>query len=136
MEIDAEHGNFIHLINELNETVANRMELAEIRQRMQAVLDDAAVHFAHEEAIFNEWGYPDAPLHAQKHAETTQALHEIMSGFELGGAEYEWIAAGLKVKQVLIEHLLAEDMKYRDYRRAGRADMPVQYEPAMRQDTK
>lgn len=29
--------------------------------------------------------------------------------------EYEWIDAGLKVKRALIEHLLTEDTKYRDY---------------------
>ncbi len=44
-----------------------------------------------------------------------QALREIMHGFDRDGLDYEWIAAGLQVKQALIEHLLAEDMKYRDY---------------------
>ncbi|MDO8311170.1 MAG: bacteriohemerythrin [Sideroxyarcus sp.] len=114
-EIDAEHQHFIQLINELNEAIIARMDTEEVKRRMQSILDDAAAHFAHEEALFREWGYPQAEQHAQKHAQITQALHEIMEGFEHDGTEYEWIEAGLKVKEALIQHLLAEDMKYRDY---------------------
>lgn len=118
-EIDAEHQHFIRLINELNEAIIGRMDLEEIKSRMRSVLNDAAAHFAHEEALLNEWSYPEAGEHAQKHAQVTQALHEIMGGFERARAEFDWIEAGLKVKQALIEHILAEDMKYRDYCRAS-----------------
>ena len=114
-EIDAEHQHFIRLVNELNEAIAGRMGREKIVYCMQAIIDDAAAHFAHEEALFRELNYPDAEQHAQRHAEITQALHEIMRDFENRGLEYELIKAGLKVKQVLIEHILSEDMKYRDY---------------------
>lgn len=114
-EIDAEHRHFIHLVNELSEAIIARMDLGEIKSRVRAILDDAAAHFAHEEALFKEWGYPEAEEHAKKHAQITQVLRVIMAGFEHGRVAYEWIEAGLKVKQALIEHLLAEDMKYRDY---------------------
>ncbi len=114
-EIDAEHQRFIRLVNELNEAIIARKELPEIQDRMQAILYDAAAHFAHEEALFREWGYPAAGEHAEKHAQITQALREIMGRFQQGGTDYEWIEAGLLVKQALISHLLSEDTKYRDY---------------------
>ncbi|MBI4808251.1 MAG: hemerythrin family protein [Nitrosomonadales bacterium] len=114
-EIDVEHQRFIGLVNELNEAIIGRLDLAVIKNRMQSILEDAAAHFAHEEELFREWGYPEASEHAMKHAQITLALHGIMTRFERGGMEYEWIEAGLKVKEALIEHLLAEDMKYRDY---------------------
>jgi len=53
--------------------------------------------------------------HANKHAQILLAMREIMGRFKRGAVEYELIDAGLQVKDVLIEHLLAEDMKYRDY---------------------
>jgi hemerythrin len=118
-EIDAEHQHFILLVNELNEAIIRRMDVEEIKKRMQAILNDAAIHFAHEEVLFREWGYPQAEEHARKHAHITHALCEIMGHFEHGGVEYEWIDAGLKVKEALIGHLLGEDMKYRDYRIAS-----------------
>jgi hemerythrin-like metal-binding protein len=114
-EIDAEHQNFILLINALNEAIIKRLDVEEIKKRMQAILDDAATHFAHEEMLFRKWGYPDTEEHARKHAQVTHALCEIMGRFERGGVEYEWIEAGLKVKEAVIGHLLGEDMKYRDY---------------------
>ena len=120
-EIDVEHQRFISLVNDLNEAIIARMDKEVIKRCMQAILDDAAAHFAHEEALFKEWKYPVAEEHAARHAEITQALHEIMSHFVHGGTEYEWIEAGLQVKQALIDHLLIEDMKYRDYRLASGA---------------
>lgn len=114
-EIDAEHQHFITLINELNKAIIARMALEEVIKRMRAIQDDAVAHFAHEEILFKEWGYPDAEAHAKKHAQAVEFFKKITAGFEHEGTAYEWIEAGLKVKQVLIEHLLVEDMKYRDY---------------------
>ena len=114
-EIDSEHMHFIELINGLNQSIIERYGMEEIKSRLQSFLDDAAAHFAHEEALFKEWGYPDAEEHAKKHAQVTQALREIMEDFKFNSTEYKLIDAGLKVKKALIEHILIEDTKYRDY---------------------
>ncbi len=114
-EIDVEHHHFILLINELNGAIIARKDIEEIKKYMQAILDDAVAHFDHEEALFREWGYPEAAEHAKRHAQTLLALNKIMEDFKRGGVAYEWIEASLKIKQILIEHLLTEDMKYRDY---------------------
>jgi hemerythrin-like metal-binding protein len=118
-EIDAEHQQFLRLIYELNEAIIGRMDVQEIKKRMQFLLDDAVKHFAHEEALFREWGYPEANEHALRHAQALQSLSEIMRHFDRGGVDYEWIDAGLKVKEALIGHMLNEDMKYRDYCKAA-----------------
>ena len=117
-EIDREHQGFVVLVNGLNRAIADHMGLAEVRKRMQAILDDWEKHHAHEEELFRRWHYPDAGEHAQRHAQVTAQLRAIMAGFDHGSLEYEWIAAGLKVKQALIDHLLHEDTKYRDYYRS------------------
>lgn len=114
-EIDSEHQRFIRLVNELNEAIVDRLDRPELEKRMQYILDDAIEHFAHEEALFKEWRYPDAEQHALKHAAITQALNDIMYQFKHDDTVYGWVAAGLKIKEVLISHLLAEDMKYRDF---------------------
>ena len=130
-EIDAEHQRFIRLVNELNEAIIGRMDAGEIMKRMQALMEDAATHFAHEEALFREWGYPAAGEHAEKHALIMRALNGIMGRFEhsRAGYEYEWVDAGLQIKKALIGHLLNDDMKYRDYylasgRQSGGASHP------------
>lgn len=125
-EIDLEHQRFIELINDLNEAISHRMSLAEIRRRMQLILADAEAHFAHEEQLFRAWQYPDAETHAMKHASLNLALNDIMGKFTHNGSEYEWIAAGLRVKEALVDHLLHEDMKYRDFN-AGREGTAVSH---------
>lgn len=114
-EIDAEHQQFIRLVNELNEAVARRMDMDEIKKRLRAILVDSAAHFTHEENLFTEWGYPEAQEHAKKHEQIKRTLQGVLSMFEHGGLDYKLIEAGLKVKETLIDHLLTEDMKYRDY---------------------
>ena len=114
-EIDSEHRRFIRLVNDLNEAIVDRLDRAELQKRMQYILDDAAEHFAHEEAFFKEWHYPNAEGHALKHAAIIQALNDIMGQFKRDSTMYDWVAAGLKIKEVLIEHILTEDMKYRDF---------------------
>jgi hemerythrin len=121
-EIDAEHKHFILLINELNSAITSRMGIEEIKRRMRAIIDDAVTHFAHEERLFKEWAYPLESEHVQRHSEALQYLQKTSEGFGRSGTDYEWIEAGLKVKQTLIEHLLHEDMKYRDFcRENGRS---------------
>ncbi len=114
-EIDSEHQHFIRLVNELNEAIIERMNKKEIKSRMRAILDDALMHFAHEEAMFKEWGYPYAEEHARKHAQIIFFLNEIMENIDHGRMAHGWLEAGLAMKQALVQHLLNEDTKYRDY---------------------
>lgn len=114
-EIDAEHKHFILLVNALNNAIISRMGIEEIKICMRALLDDGIAHFAHEEKLFEEWGYPDAAEHVQKHAEVLQYFRKIINGFEQVRTDFEWIEVGLQVKKALIGHLLVEDMKYRDF---------------------
>lgn len=114
-EVDQEHRQFIQLLNDLNLAIASRMDLAEIQRRMRLILDNADLHFAHEETLLRQRNYPDADDHADKHAQTRQALHAIMAQCTRDSLEPQWIAAGLEVKNILINHLRTEDIKYMDY---------------------
>lgn len=119
-EIDEDHKRFVLLIGELNQAIAGRMDLGEIKKRLQLILDDARRHFEHEEQLLNEWKYPDAENHANKHAQAINALQAIMSKLISYDLKAEWIDAGLAVKDILINHLLTEDMKYAEYYRNSR----------------
>lgn len=121
-EIDEDHKRFASLINNFNRSIVDRMDLGEIKKRLQFILDDAVQHFAHEERLFKQWEYPDAEDHANKHAQAISALQAIQEKFITSGLEAVWINAGLEVKDLLVTHLLTEDMKYADYYRHARAN--------------
>lgn len=114
-EIDEDHKRFISLIHELNQSITERMEPAEIKKRLQFIVDDAERHFAQEEKLFKEWRYPATDAHANIHTQLLKALKAIADNFIPYGHDSAWVDAGLRVKSLLINHILIEDMKYADF---------------------
>ncbi len=118
-DIDEDHKRFILLINGLNRSMMDRMTPVEIKKRLQQIVDDAAQHFDKEEKLFKEWRYPDVDNHASMHAQTLKTLQTIMADFIPYGADSGWIDAGLKIKNILTNHIQT-DMKYADFYRSSR----------------
>jgi hemerythrin-like metal-binding protein len=112
-EIDADHKRFITMVNELNDTISQRKELGTIKQCMQAIIEDADSHFSRELELLKIQEREDIDIHRDRHQQTMDALHNIMSSFDEDSTEYLWIEGGLRVKQILVEHLLAECEDYR-----------------------
>jgi hemerythrin-like metal-binding protein len=118
-EIDEDHKRFIALVDRFNKSVADRMAVPEIQERLQDILDDAAEHFAREERLFDQWRYPDADRHAQIHAQLLKVLRDILSTISYG-FDAEWVEAGFKIKDALMQHIQTEDMKYAEFYRISR----------------
>lgn len=116
-EINEDHKHFIYLMNELNRSITEGQAPTDIKQRLQIIIDDASKHFAHEERLFEEWQYPDISSHAKIHAQIMDELNAIMSKFVPYGLDSAWVEAGSRIKSILIEHILAEDMKYAEFYR-------------------
>jgi hemerythrin-like metal-binding protein len=112
-EIDADHQRFFSLINELNRSIAERMKATEIHKRLQLVIDDTERHFEQEEKFFQEWRYPNAKVHASSHKLVLRILKNIQNSFIPYGLEAEWLDVALKIKNILISHIIAEDMQYK-----------------------
>jgi len=114
-EIDADHKRFISLIDELNHSITTRMNATGINRRLQRVIEDANRHFEQEEKLFQERQYPNAAGHLRSHNNIRNTLKSIQDSFIPYGLEAEWLDAAQVIKQILINHLLAEDMQYADY---------------------
>lgn len=118
-EIDEDHKYFASLINDFNLAVIERRELKEIQKILELIVDDAIRHFAREESLFERYHYPGAEEHAKLHAQVISALQAIRERCisYAPGLESAWINAGLELKDILLTHLLTEDMQYADYYR-------------------
>jgi len=117
-EMDEEHRQFIARVNELNKAIIECEDKASVGRRMKLMLAQAAQHFAHEEALLDRSGFPQAAAHRARHAELTAQFDRVMKDFEETELSFVWALKGLSLKQRLVEHLLHEDMKYRDFMRA------------------
>jgi hemerythrin len=111
-EIDEEHRPIIQLINELNRSITEGKSPAEIKRRLQLIVDDAVRHFSQEEILFQEWQYPDSAGHARMHAHILNALQGIKAEFIPYGLDSSWVDVGLRIKRILIDHFQNEDVKY------------------------
>ena len=117
-EMDEEHRKFIAQVNELTKAVLERRDKATIRRLMDSMLAEAANHFRNEEELLVEWNYPDQADHAAKHVELSEQLKLVKREFEAPAISFMGALKGLQINQLLIDHLLKEDMKYRDFLRA------------------
>ena len=117
-QMDEEHKKFIAQVNELNKAVLECRDKAAIRRQMDLMLAEAARHFRSEEQLLLDWKYPDRAVHAIKHRELTAQLHRVKREFETPAISYMGGLKALQINQLLIDHLLKEDMKYRDFLRA------------------
>ena len=114
-EIDEDHKRFILLIDELNHSITERKSSTEIQRRLQHVIEDANRHFEQEEKFFRDRQYPNVEGHVRSHNNVRNTLKKIQDSFIPYGLEAEWLDAALVIKQILITHILTEDMQYADY---------------------
>jgi len=121
-EIDEDHKRFIMLIDELNLSITERMKASEIKKRLQHVIEDADRHFEQEERFFRAMHYPNAEGHAISHRNVSRTLKKIQDSFIPYGLEAEWLDAALIIKQILISHILNEDMQYASYFKSTSSD--------------
>ena len=114
-EIDAEHRNFVARINELNKAVVECQPKRTVERLLDLMLMEATHHFWHEQQLLAQWKFPQRAAHAAKHAQLTARFERVMKEFERADVSFTWALKGLHIKQLLIDHLLQDDMKYRDF---------------------
>ena len=117
-EMDDEHRQFISRVNELNRAIIEFEGKTVVERRMNRMLTQAVDHFEHEEELLDKLKFPQAAAHSAKHAELTMQFERVMKEFAETDISFVWALKGLHLKQLLVEHLLKEDMKYRDFLRA------------------
>ena len=117
-EIDAEHQNFIKLVNKLNtEIMSQKRDKAVVEQIMNHIMKDAIAHFSHEERLFAEKGFPDAEGHTEIHSELITKFEQALKEIQNSDFGEVWIKAGLEIKDLLVSHVINEDTKYIKYLR-------------------
>ena len=116
-EMDEEHRQFISRVNDLNKAIIESEDKATVERMTDLMLVEAAHHFRHEQELLARWKYPETAAHIAKHAALTAQFERVMKDFAETDISFVWALKGLHVKQLLIEHLLKEDMKYRDFLR-------------------
>jgi hemerythrin-like metal-binding protein len=82
-DLDNDHKHLFFLLNGLNRSITEGKSPIEIKKWVQVIIDDAALHFAHEEKILIERRYPSIDVHARIQSKILHSLQYIKKLYSL-----------------------------------------------------
>jgi hemerythrin len=110
-ELDRQHQKLFALLNELYDALQDGQGPEIAGKVLERVMDYTVYHFAQEEMMFDQHGYPDADAHRAEHAKLTAQAKELAQ--RLRSREAEVPVATLKfLCDWLSKHILGSDKKY------------------------
>ena len=112
--IDEDHRGLFALVRELESADMTDGLLDDILSRLEAY---AAGHFAREEALMSEVGYPGLAEHVTEHRAFVEWLESVRRTYRRA-AESPFQVGDLVnafLERWLVEHIMEEDMRYRNH---------------------
>ncbi|MGN7611708.1 bacteriohemerythrin [Magnetococcales bacterium HHB-1] len=110
-EIDRQHKELVKLVNAFYKMVNHGQKEQAFNTLLPKLVDYTVQHFAYEEKLFDQYGYPETEDHKASHeklkADVTQFVQRIQGGdhavtVQLMGFLKEW----------LVSHIMKTDKKY------------------------
>lgn len=116
-EMDDQHVKLVEMINQLIDEQKQLTEQATIADLLTRMTDYAREHFRAEEYLMAEYGYENKERQVRSHEEFIAKTLEFMSASDAGPnvlskALLEYL------KSWLLNHILTEDMQYKDFFRS------------------
>jgi hemerythrin-like metal-binding protein len=110
-EIDTQHKKLVDLLNSLYDAMGK----GQANQVMGKIFDElvkyTASHFATEERLFKQHGYPEAAAHKREHDTLTAQALALQKDFAAGKTSMTLATANF-LKDWLKNHILGSDKKY------------------------
>jgi hemerythrin len=114
-QIDSEHRELFRLVNEFHDKSSSKESQVESSQTLSKLVAYAEEHFQHEEALMEIAGYPQLEHHRELHVDLVSSIFDLNS--RLAADSVKLNAGTLSfLKNWLVEHIVHEDMDFRDFR--------------------
>jgi hemerythrin len=109
--IDEQHQHLVEIVNKLDEAHRRGKGSRVMGEILNDLMGYTQEHFAFEEKVMEEAGYPQLKLHQSQHRQLIQKLEKV---------QYDYSARGLRVtkemreflKYWLTQHILKDDKAY------------------------
>lgn len=115
--LDGEHRYFIELVNGLSLILTASARRRDILELLLMLESETDVHFQHEEEVLKLTGYPSVRDHAETHRKLLEEIVKARLAVE-GRSDIDVSAEAARLsslRQMLFEHILAEDMALRNH---------------------
>jgi hemerythrin len=110
-EIDEQHKQLVGMINNLNEAMGQGQGKLVLESILNKLIKYAVSHFAAEERLLREHGYPDFEVHKEKHEKMTGKIMALQQEYKRGKINIS-IEVMDFLQNWLDKHILGTDMKY------------------------
>lgn len=112
--IDAEHQELFRLINDFHTQWLQTRKQQTIVRVLNPLIIYAEMHFRHEETIMRDAGFPQLDAHMALHEAMIDTIFQLQKSYEEGSLRLEMDAMKF-VKSWLLEHILQNDYRFRDF---------------------
>lgn len=118
--IDTQHQELIDRVNKLSESIETVKEKRTAVQTLDFLMDYTVFHFAAEEKLQEECGYPELEAHKALHAGFVKAVDELkeMLEEEEGPTDAFVAAVNKNVVDWLVNHIQGCDKKVAEFVKA------------------
>lgn len=113
-EIDQQHKKLVDLINKLAEAMSHGKGKEVLGEVFGQLISYCSSHFATEERLFDQYSYPEAAEHKDKHRKVTAKVLALQQEMREGKKTISMEVMDF-LEQWLDKHILGTDMKYSAY---------------------
>lgn len=112
--IDAQHHKLVDMLNSLHEGMTAGKGSETLERLLIDLVDYTVHHFAYEEKLFAEHGYPLAAEHSEEHKNLVAQVLEFKQRYDTGSAQINMQVMRF-LKDWLIKHILGSDKGYSNF---------------------
>lgn len=111
---DTEHKSLVGLIDEYFRAIREKRGAQVIDEVLAKLLDYTGSHFAHEEKLMQEYGYPRYHAHRQEHLKMIATVKGFQSMLTEGEKDAGDVLLTFRnfLRDWLLNHIVEEDQKY------------------------
>jgi hemerythrin len=116
--VDKQHEHLFELVNELHSCVVQGANIVEVGKILNSLIEYTVDHFATEERLFAQYGYPSAGDHKAEHDDLTRQVLILNEKFEAKEITISFDVLDF-LNDWLKKHTTDSDMKFAAFLKAS-----------------
>ena len=117
--VDMQHQKIFERLSDIVQSCEDGSDIANLEDTLEFLVNHTIRHFADEEALLLEYGYPDFESHKNMHSEFKESVDSFVQRFKESGSSAELSGdVNRVVVRWLVNHIQNDDKKISEYIRA------------------
>jgi hemerythrin len=110
--LDNDHKKLVGMLNQLFDAINSGQGKESLGNILDGLVDYTKIHFANEEKLFAQTGYPDSVAHKKEHDDLTLQVVDLQARCKAGATGALSLEVMTFLKTWLVNHIQGNDKKY------------------------